>query len=234
MYRKTLFDRLGPDAGSVVRAIFYGVAVFGLCLPMFAAASQKLEHQMSFGWNALWVFFWSLMCGAGSSLGSLWLANATGGVWKRFAVDGTSTPYREQYSYQQSLVMRGRLHEALESFEAVMAEKPDAVDVRLRAAELYAREQRNHARAAELFREVQRSPTATPGEDIYASNRLVDLLTGPLDNPGRALAELRRIVDRYPASAAAAHARGAIAALKGRVIGGADWPAEEASVTGSK
>ena len=129
MYRKTLFDRLGPDAGSVVRAIGYGVAVFGLCLPMFAAASQKLEHQMSFGWNALWVFFWSLMCGAGASLGSLWLGNATGGVWKRFAVDGTSTPYREQYSYQQSLVMRGRLHEALESFEAVMAEKPDAVDV---------------------------------------------------------------------------------------------------------
>ncbi len=219
MYKQTLFDRLGPDAGSLVRAVIFGVAIFGLTLPVFGAASSKLEHQLSFGWNALWIVGCSLASGLFACLGSLWIGTATSHVWKRFAVDGTSTPYTEQYSYQQALVMRGQLDEALESFEAVMAEKPEAVDARIRAAELYARERGNHARAAELFREIQRIPTVTLGEDIYASNRLIDLLTGPLDDPGRALTELRRIVDRYPASPAAAHARDALTALKRRVHG---------------
>jgi hypothetical protein len=91
----------------------------------------------------------------------------------------------------------------------------------VKAAELYSREKRNHARAAELFREIQRTPGLTAGEDVYATNRLVDLLTGPLEDPGRALGELRRLVDRYPGSAAAVHARAALVTLKLRVHGDA-------------
>jgi hypothetical protein len=52
------------------------------------------------------------------------------------------------------------------------------------------------------------------GQDIYVSNRLIDLLMGPLRQPARALFELRRIVDRYPKSSAATHARTAIATIK--------------------
>jgi tetratricopeptide (TPR) repeat protein len=129
-------------------------------------------------------------------------------------VDGTSTPYKEQYSYQQSLVMAGKLDEALESFEAVIAEAPENVDARMRAAELYARDKGDARRAAELFREIQRIPGVSVGEDLYASNRLVDLLIGPLGEPARALVELRRLIDRYPSVPAAGHARDALARLK--------------------
>jgi len=225
MYKVTLFDRLGPDAANVVRAVSYGGIVFGLSIPLFVSASQKLDPPLGLGWTIIWTFACSVTSASiATGVGLVFAAVAEHTV-RRLAIDGASTPYKEQYSYQQALVMRGQLDEALESFEAVIAETPDAVDPRVRAAELYSRERKNHARAAELFREVQRIPTLTPGEDVYATNRLVDLLTGPLAEPGRALAELRRLVDRYPGSAAAEHARGALAVLKARVHGdAADTP----------
>jgi hypothetical protein len=46
----------------------------------------------------------------------------------------------------------------------------------------------------------------------------VDLLNGPLNEPGRALVELRRLIEKYPASAGADHARDALAALKPRHV----------------
>lgn len=147
---------------------------------------------------------------------SMWLSNSAGSAYEHLMVTGSSTPYTEQYSYQQALVMQGRQDDALESFEAVIAEKPDSVDARIKAAERYARDKGNSARAAELFREVQRIPAVSAGEYIYATNRLVDLFTGPLQEPGRALVELRRLIERHPDSAAAAHARGALADLKAR------------------
>ena len=213
-YKKSLFDRHGPDAGMILRAWGYGVMVFG-------TVTGVLFARIGFHW---WVLPTGIASGA-IAVGAGWgIGELSGRAWKHIAVDGTSTPYKEQYSYQQSLVMRGQLDEALESFEAVIAEQPQNVDARVRAAELYSRQRQNHTRAAELFREIQRIPTVTPGEDVYASNRLVDLLTGPLDDPRRALTELRRIADRYPSLPAATHARDALAALKRRVHGQANTP----------
>ena len=207
VYKPTLFDRHGPDAGQMLRAFAYGVMIFGLVFGVIIS-------RTGFHWWSVPIATVAGVVGGGSG----WImGELVGGAWKRFMVDGTSTPYREQYSYQQALVMQGRVDEALESFEAVIAEKPEEIDPRLKAAELYVREKANHRRAAELFREVQRLAGVTPGQDIYVTNRLVDLLTGPLDDPGRALVELRRLVERYPNSSAARHARDAIGALKARV-----------------
>lgn len=211
-YKPTLFDRLGPDAGITLRAAGYGVAGFGLGFPMFAVLSMKLGLGMLATFALVGIG--SLSMGFCVGFLGLFAGNAAGNTWKRFAVDGTSTPYKEQYSYQQALVMQGRLGDALDSFEAVIADRPEEVDARMRAAELYARDQRNFVRAAELFREVQRIPTVSAGEEVYATNRLVDLLNGPLADSGRALVELRRLIERYPLSAAAEHARAALIKLK--------------------
>ena len=131
---------------------------------------------------------------------------------------GSTTPYVAQHSYQDALIQQGKLAEALESFEALIAEQPAAADVRIRAAELYAKDESSVKRAAELFREVQRIPGVSIGNDVYATNRLVDLLIGPLDNPSRALVELRRLIDRYPRSSAAVRARETLAVLKARYL----------------
>ena len=100
----------------------------------------------------------------------------------------------------------------------MIAESPEQVSARIKAAELYLRDNRNPTRAFELLKEAQRIPSITPGEDVYVSNRLADLLTGPLKKPGAALVELRRLVDRHPDLPAASHARAAIARIKETLI----------------
>lgn len=203
-YKPTLFDRHGPDAANLIRAVGFGLMVFGL-----TAGAIISQGGLSFA-----TIVFALVAGTVAGGSGLALGVGAGWAWKRLTVDGRSTPYQENYSYQQTLVMQGRLAEALESFEAVIAERPDAIDARLRAAELYAREGGRPDRAADLFREAQRLPALSAGNDIYIANRLVDLYAGPLAAPGRAMVELRRLIDRYPASPAATAAREALVRLK--------------------
>ena len=53
-----------------------------------------------------------------------------------------------------------------------------------------------------------------PPSFVYATNRLISLYLGALADPGKAMGELRRLIDRYPASDVAVHARKALADLK--------------------
>jgi hypothetical protein len=206
-YKRTLFDRHGPDAAHLLQAWGYGLLIF-------VVVTGALMSQIGFRW-------WELPVGAGFGVlggGSGWFIGfALGGAWKRVAVDGSSTPYERTFSYEQSLVMKGRVDDALASFEAVIATEPELIAPRIKAAELYAREKKDPQRAAELFRDVLRSPSITSGDNVYATNRLVDLYTGPLNDPGRALVELRRLIDTRPDSVAAEHARRSLAELKARM-----------------
>lgn len=182
----------------------YGAMVFGLTFGVFA-----LETGFS-----LWTFVCPPIAAALAAGLAFLLSHVAGEGWQKLALSGASTPYEEQFSYQQSLVMQGKVVEALASFEEIMAAAPQAIEPRLRAAELYGQNREGARRAAELLREAQRIPSIPPGRDIYATNRLVDLLIGPLRDPGRAVVELRKLIDRYPTSTAAAHARDAIARIK--------------------
>ena len=203
-YRRTLFDKHGPAAFDRIKALSYGGMVFGLTFGALA-----LELGLS-----VWTFVYSLAAAALTAGVSLALSKAAGDGWTAVAISGASTPSVAQFSYQQSLVMQGKLDEAIASFEAIIAESPDEIEPRVRAAELYRQRPDGARRAAELFREAQRNPSIAPGQDIYVTNRLVDLLAGPLGDPGRAVVELRRLIERYPESRPAAHARIALARLK--------------------
>ena len=134
---------------------------------------------------------------------------------------GDSTPYEQQFSEMQALVMQSKYAEALELFEHEIALAPGEPRVRVAAADLYATHGKNPKRAAELYREVQRIPDVPPGQDIYVTNKLADLYLGALKEPGRALVEFRKLASRYPNSAAAKNAQIAIANLKPQIVEGA-------------
>ena len=151
--------------------------------------------------------FLGAITGAGGRL----FAGASARTFKAFIwPSGDSTPYEEQFSLEESFVAKGDMATALKLFEAIIAERPDAVAVRLRTAEHYSRNNRDPHRAAELFREARSLPTATQRDVLYASSRLVDLYDGPLQEPGKALVEMRRIVDQHPESNVAKYARTAL------------------------
>jgi hypothetical protein len=213
-YRATFFDRHGPDGAVVLLSVGWGALVFVM---LFIGLALRYPP----GHAAI------LSAAAGVFAGSvgLCLSGTVGAVIHRFFVDGTSTPYIEQYSYQEALVMQGRVDDAIASYEAIAAEHPTAIDARIRLAELHARDKHDAARAAAVFRAVQRTEPLSQGQDVYVTNRYVDLLIGPLNDPGRAMVELRRLIERHPAGAAAGHARGVLAELKARRVEPPEAPA---------
>lgn len=205
-YKPTLFDRHGPDAFGMLAAAGYGVLVAGML-----AMVLGLYGLLNPGTLVVCIACGFAVYGVGLSAGRI-----VERTLRRVALDGTSTPYKEQYSREQALVMQGRVDDALASFEAIIRAEPASTTARIRAAELYARECNNSSRAAELLREVQRNESCSAGEQVYVAHRLVDLYTGPLNDPGRALVELRRLIERFPTHPAAAQAREALVVLKER------------------
>lgn len=212
-YKQTLFDRLGPDAAHSVRSMIYGLVLGPIFfMLLFGVGSVHLHLG---GWqNLLFALVGGVVMGVAVAKVPVMFGDSAGKGASVVVAGGNTTPYTEQYSYQQTLVMQGRLDEALSTYEAIIAEPDSTNDVRIRAAELYAREAKKFERAAELFRAVSRDPRCTVGEEVYCANRLVDLLNGPLAQPGRALVELRRLVDRYPKSIIGERARQALRSLK--------------------
>ena len=114
------------------------------------------------------------------------------------------------------MVMRGDVGGALASYEEIILEAPTDPQPRLRAAELYATGGQRE-RAEELYRSVQRLQRVPPKDDVFASNRLVDLYLAWPGNETKALRELRRLIDRYPNTDAATHSRAGLTNLKSKL-----------------
>lgn len=207
-YKQTFLDRHGPEGALRIRAFGYGTMCFGL---VFGVAISR-------GASPLLAAGGGVALAVAAYLGSLRLGRAAGATMRYFTQGGSSTPYQEQYSQEQALVMQRNYAAALELFEERIAAGPGDARVRIAAGELYMTHGENPKRAGELFREVQRMPAVPVGQDVYVSNKLADLYLGPLQEPRRALVEFRRLVERYPGSPAATHARAAIANLKGDLL----------------
>ncbi|MFL5541103.1 MAG: tetratricopeptide repeat protein [Longimicrobiaceae bacterium] len=156
--------------------------------------------------------------GTSGGMGLIALAIAHGytrGVMSFLAPSGRSTPSPDDYSYEKALLARGKVDEALLSIDVRLANRPDDPALCLFAADTYAREGRNPAKAERLYRRVREMEGASPEQDYRATNRLIDLYMGPLDDPARAEAELERIRLRHAGTTAAAHAEQALRTLRG-------------------
>lgn len=203
--RQTLFDRLGPDAGLRLRLvgpsfIFFALIMVGL---MRGGVSFWLSIPLALG-GALVIA--AIIARFSDAAGAGFLSF----IWP----SGSSTPYAKQYSLQESLAIRGDTAGAIAAYEAVIAEDPGDVEARVRVAELHASKGANPQRALEVFKDARRVSGITPERDLYISNRIIDLLRGPLGDEGRALVELRRMVQLHPGSRDASFARDAIAKMK--------------------
>ena len=209
-YQRTWFDRAGPDAWVRLKTMGYG-AMTGMLtfaalamVPVPGGLAVRLVIAVCVGYMA--------------TFGAIKLSDTASAVAKSFTLpSGDSTPYEQTFSYQEAMIMQGDVDGALESFEAIIAEQPTLVAPRLRAAEHYVKANRNPRRAAELFRQVRDLPGVPLRDAVYSCSRLVDLYDGPLEEPGRAVVELRRIIELYPGSEMAKRARVALPDLKARL-----------------
>ena len=215
-YKKTFLDRMGPDG--IIRARAYAAGAVMTVVAWMGIVFEFNQLGIDFPGSFVLTIALAVLAGWLGARAVIGMSDAAGIAAQAFTLtSGNSTPYEQTFSYQEALAAKGDVTGALESYEAVIAEQPTAVSARMRAAEHYAKGNRDPKRAAELFKELRLIPGVVSRDALYATNRLVDLYDGPLGDPGRALVELRRIIEQYPGTQVANHARNALPAMKARL-----------------
>jgi hypothetical protein len=209
-YKKTFLDRNGDDGIVLLRALpwaIYGGGTMGGILGV--AVGGIVGGAIGFVAGTCVVYFvTSAVTRAGAGL-----------ALRTLQPDGSTTPYQHDFSQIESFVVRGELESAATLWEETLAEYPQDVEARVRAADFFAGAIARHERAMTLYRDVQRMPHAPAERHLYVAQRVVDLYLGPLPDKGKAIVELRKIVDRWPSSTAARFGRDAIARLKAELHG---------------
>ncbi len=213
-YKRTVFDRQGPEAAhflqtvsSLIIPIVGGAFIGGglavrkdFSLPVIALSAISGSLVFAVWW---WFFVTRTSHGAGRMFGAFIQPSGAGS-------------YERQYSNEDAMVMRGNIDGALSSYEEIILEAPSDPQPRIRAADLYAKSGLRE-RAEELYRAVQRLPRVAPRDDIYVSNRLVDLYLAWPGHEKSGLRELRRLIDTYPETDVATRARAGLVNLKSQL-----------------
>ena len=130
------------------------------------------------------------------------------------APTGGTTPYTPTFSHIEALEIRGDLDGAEREWSASCAEHPENALVWVKAADFHLRLRKDPLAARSRYQHVRDLPRAHPDLVRYASQKLVDLHLGPLADEGRALVEMRRLIDRFPGTREAEEARAVLARLK--------------------
>jgi hypothetical protein len=117
------------------------------------------------------------------------------------------------YSAIETLEVRGH-HQAAAAAYAERARNPaDRVEATLRRSALLAGPLHD-PRTAAVELDALRAHHLTGRDDFRVGLALVDLYEHRLDDPGRAMSELRRLIDRYPTARGARRLRAALGELK--------------------
>lgn len=213
-YNRTVFDRQGPEAAHFLRAVssliipIVAGAGIGAALAVRKGFSPALIALSTIGGSLVfaicwWYFVTRFSRGAGDTFGAFLQPSGAGS-------------YERQYSREDALVMRGDVEGALASYEEIILEGPNDPQPRIRAADLCAKSGLRE-RAETLYRSVQRLSRVAARDDIYASNRLVDLYLAWPGHEVNGLRELRRLIDTYPESDVAERARAGLVNLKSQL-----------------
>jgi hypothetical protein len=117
------------------------------------------------------------------------------------------------YSGIETLAIRGHHQAAAEAYAERARNPAERVEATLRRAALIAGPLTQPETAA-VELEGLRSHPLSARDDFRVGLALVDLYDHHLDDPGRAMAELRRLIDRYPTVSGTRRLRAALSALK--------------------
>ena len=128
-------------------------------------------------------------------------------------VNAGLTPVGTGYSSIETLAMQGHHQAAAEAYAERARNPGERVEATLRRSQLLAGPLHEPESAA-VELDSLRAHALTAREDVRVGLALVDLYENRLDNPGRAMAELRRLIDRYPTGQGARQLRAALRELK--------------------
>ncbi len=124
------------------------------------------------------------------------------------------------YSAIETLAARGHLQAAADAYAERARNKPQRVEATLRRAALLAGPLKQVETAAIELDNLRANGPLPPRDDFRVGLALVEIYEQDLQDPGRAMAELRRLIDRYPTAQGARRLRVALAGLKAERFAG--------------
>lgn len=131
-----------------------------------------------------------------------------------YSPGGDTTKYTPTFSHIEALEIKGDLDGAAAAWDAAVAENPESMLTIVRAADFHLRLRKDAPAALERYLSARALNGGTPDSRRYLQQKIVDLYLGPLRDEGRAMVELRRLIDAFPGSREAEGARAALAELK--------------------
>ncbi|MBX7120219.1 MAG: hypothetical protein K1X31_14605 [Gemmatimonadaceae bacterium] len=131
-----------------------------------------------------------------------------------YAPSGASTAYVPTFSHIDAMEVRGDLEAAERAWAEACAENPRSALVHVKAADFHLRSLNDPVAALALYARVREIPGAHAEHRRYVQAKIIDLHLGPLNDEGRAMVELRRMIDAFPGTREADEARQALAKLK--------------------
>ena len=139
-----------------------------------------------------------------------------GMVTSVYSPSGETTKYTPTYSHIEALEVKGDLDGAAAAWDAAVAENPGHVMTVVRAADFHLRLRRDPDAALARYLQARALGSGAADTQRYVQQKIVDLYLGPLADDGRAMVELRRLIDGFPGTREAEGARAALADLKTR------------------
>ena len=124
------------------------------------------------------------------------------------------------YSAIETLTSRGHFQAAADAYAERARDKSQRVDAMLRRAALLAGPLGQPETAAIELDNLRASGPLRPRDDFRVGLALVELYEQDLKAPGRAMTELRRLIDRYPTAQGARRLGVALASLKSERFSG--------------
>lgn len=160
---------------------------------------------------------------AGRGLGGFVLGSSAGAAQQVYLPSASGT-YIPQHSHIDAMEAKGDYAGAADAWDRLAIAHPANAWPLIRAGEIYMRQLKDADTALHRFLAARDLPGIAPEPHIYASQKIIDLYLGQLDDRGRALVELRRFVHTHDGTREAALARAAIARLKAPPDDGATRP----------
>ena len=119
------------------------------------------------------------------------------------------------FSAEEAMAEQGHTAAAAEAYRLRARLPADRVNALIRRAHLLAGPLKvPHAAAGELENLQRYAARLSPGEDMRVGLALTELYEQKLDDPGRAMVEIRRLIDRYPQARQTRELRRLLAALR--------------------
>jgi tetratricopeptide (TPR) repeat protein len=113
---------------------------------------------------------------------------------------GASTPNPREYSEPQALVHRGLFQEAIDCYETYVVEYPEDPEPCIRIARVYRDHFKQYEDAVMWFRRARQTAGIDRRREVLVTREIIELYTGALNQPRRAIPELARLAERFAGS----------------------------------